>query len=167
MGASNSEKLSEQVRLREVIPEDLGIFFENQLDPDANRMAAFTSQDPTDREAFDRHWNRILGDSEIIIRTVLYKGEVAGSVLSYVQGGEREVSYWLGREFWGKGIATEALRQYLEYVQERPLYARAAKDNLGSLRVLEKCGFRISSEDRGFANARGEEIEENILILSS
>jgi RimJ/RimL family protein N-acetyltransferase len=152
------------IHLREVIDADLDVFFENQRDPEANRMAAFTAKDPSDRETFDRHWARILADSEIIIRTVLYEDQVAGSVLSYVQSGEREVSYWLGREFWGRGIATQALEKYLEQVRDRPLYARAAKDNLASLRVLIKCGFKIIGEDRGFANARGEETEEFILI---
>ena len=151
--------------LREAIAEDLDFFFQNQLDPDANWMAAFTAKDPADREAFDRHWSRIMADDAIIIRTILYEGQVAGSVLSYLQSGEREVSYWLGREYWGKGIATQALAQYLELVNVRPMYARAARDNVASLRVLEKCGFTITGEDRGFANARGEEVEEYTLIL--
>jgi RimJ/RimL family protein N-acetyltransferase len=153
------------IHLREVIAEDLDVFFDNQRDPEANRMAAFTAKDPSDREAFDRHWKRILADGQIILRTILYDDQVADSVLSYVEAGEREVSYWLGRKYWGKGIATQALTQYLDLVKERPLHARAAKDNLASLRVLDKCGFRISGEDRGYANARGEETEEYILIL--
>jgi RimJ/RimL family protein N-acetyltransferase len=155
-----------RVTLREVIETDLDVFFENQRDPQANRMAAFTAKDPSDREAFDRQWARILADDEVIIRTILYNGQVAGSVLSYIQSDEREVSYWLGREYWGKGIATQSLAQYLDQVKARPLYARVAKDNLASLRVLEKCGFKITGEDRGFANARGEEVEEYFLTLA-
>jgi RimJ/RimL family protein N-acetyltransferase len=75
------------------------------------------------------------------------------------------VSYWLGKEYWGKGIATEALGLFLGIIEERPLYARAAKDNAASIRVLEKCGFVISGCERGFANARGEEIDEVVLVL--
>ena len=75
------------------------------------------------------------------------------------------MSYWIGREFWGKGIATKALAVFLSAVKARPLYARAAKDNIASLRVLEKCGFAITGYERGFANARGEEVEEVVLEL--
>lgn len=71
------------------------------------------------------------------------------------------MSYWLGRGYWGKGIATRALSAFLERSQIRPLYARAAKDNIGSIRVLEKCGFKTTGEDNG----HGAEVEEIILIL--
>lgn len=47
----------------------------------------------------------------------------------------------------------------------RPLYARAVKDNIASIRVLEKCGFVLSGEDKGFSNARSKEVEEFILKL--
>lgn len=153
------------VMLREVEKADLAAFFRFQLDPKANYMAAFTSQDPTDRAAFDAHWERILADRTIPIQAILFEGQVAGSVLSYVTGGEREVSDWLGKEFWGKGIATRALGLYLEIVPGRPIYARAAVDNLGSIRVLERNGFRRIRIEKGFANARGKEIEEALFIL--
>ena len=153
------------VQLREVIESDLPIFFEQQLDSTANYMAAFTRVDPTDREAFDAHWTKILAVETMPIKTILFEGQVAGSVLSYVQFGEREVSYWLGKDFWGKGIATRALSEFLSELEERPLHARVAKDNIASIRVLEKCSFVISGHDQGFANARGEEIEEVIMIL--
>jgi RimJ/RimL family protein N-acetyltransferase len=153
------------ITLREVLDSNLPIFFEQQLDPDANYMAAFTSKDPTDREAFDKHWARIRANKTVAIQTILYRGQVAGSVLKYEDEGHPEVSYWLGKEFWGKGIATAALRAFLEIVQERPMYARSASDNAASIRVLEKCGFAISGKGKGFANARGQEIEEYVLIL--
>lgn len=161
------DKNSKQVvKLREVEAGDLALFFQFQLDLEANRMAAFTSKDPSDRKAFDTHWQKILADDAIPIQTVLYDGQVAGSVLSYVMEGEREVSYWLGREFWGKGIATQALALYIETIEERPLYARAAIDNQASIRVLEKNGFRLVGTARGYANARAKEIEEAIFILN-
>ena len=161
----NVDQGTSQIRIREVEKGDLPIFFEQQLDPTANYMAAFTREDPTDRGLFDQHWSKILADESIPIKTILYTGQVAGSVLSYEQSGEREVSYWLGREFWGKGIATKALSLYLDDVPQRPIYARAAKDNTASIRVLEKCGFIGFGVGKGFANARGEEIEEVIMIL--
>jgi RimJ/RimL family protein N-acetyltransferase len=156
---------TEEVTLREVIASDLPIFFAQQLDPVANRMAAFTAKDPTDEERFAAHWAKILGDATTINRTVLVAAEVVGHVACFEQFGEHEVTYWLGREFWGKGIATAALAALLREVSIRPLHARAASDNLASIRVLEKCGFVIVGADRGFANARGAEIDEAILRL--
>jgi RimJ/RimL family protein N-acetyltransferase len=112
------------------------------------------------------HWHRILADPTSIIRTIVVDGQVAGSVSSYQDAGHLEVTYWLGKNYWGKGLATRALTEFLAHVNPfRPIYARAAKDNIGSLRVLEKCGFRIIGEDKGFANARGKEVEEFLLQL--
>lgn len=153
--------------LRDVVEDDLPIFFEQQLDPYANHMAAFTPKDPANRKAFTTRWNRILADETIITKTILLDGQVVGYVLSYEESGKPEVSYWIGKPFWGKGIATWALAAFLAHANTtRPIYARVAKDNPASLRVLEKCGFRITGEAKGFANARGEEIEELFLELS-
>jgi RimJ/RimL family protein N-acetyltransferase len=155
------------VRLREVEQDDLPTFFENQLDPEANRMAAFTAADPSDREAFDARWQRILASEETTSRTIVVDDQVAGSVSKYRDPDMPgpEVTYWLGRDFWGKGVATLALAGFLEIVKERPVYGRCAADNVGSRRVLEKCGFVFVSEDQGFSNARGEEIAEVVLEL--
>jgi RimJ/RimL family protein N-acetyltransferase len=109
-------------------------------------MAAFTAKDPTDRQAFDAHWEKILADKGITILTILYDGKVAGSVLCHAWGGEPEISYWLGRKFWGKGIATQGLALFLDVVTARPLYARVVKDNIASIRVLEKNRFELSGE---------------------
>lgn len=157
------------VQLRDVIASDLPIFFEQQLDADANYMAAFTSRDPADREAFMEYWAAILDDMSIIIKTILFNGEIAGNIVSYEdrEFGKREVGYWIGRPYWGKGIASRALSAFLRCVQTRPLYARVAKDNIASLRVLQKCGFTICGEDKEFSHARGEEVEEFILILNA
>ena len=159
--------MTTDILLRDVREDDLPIFFQQQLDPDANRMAAFTAKDPADRAAFTAHWAKILGDAGITIKTILFDGRVAGHVLSHGWFGEPEISFWLGREYWGKGLATRALSAFLGCVKTRPLYARAAKDNLASLRVLEKCGFTVAGHDKGFANARGEEIAEVILVLGA
>lgn len=155
------------IRLRTVEPADLDHFFEHQLDPDAVQMAAFTAKDPTNRAAFDAHWAKILADDGVTIRTILLDDVVAGYVLVHGWFGEPEVSYWVGRPFWGKGVATEALRHFLRVVEERPLYARIVHDNVGSLRVLQKCGFVQIGSDRGFANARGAEVDELVLRLES
>jgi len=156
--------MKHNLRLREVVSDDLPIFFEQQLDPDANWMAAFTAKDSTDRGAFDAHWAKVLADKGITIRTILSDGHVAGSVLCHGWGGEPEVSYWLGKEFWGKGIATLALGLFLQLVTDRPLTARVARDNLASIRVLEKNGFELTGEGKWFSNARGLEIDELVWI---
>lgn len=155
------------VTLREILPSDLPIFFDMQRDPDANRMAAFTSRDPNDRPAFDAHWVKIMNDSTVTLRTILYNGEIAGNIASFIIFGQLEVGYWIGKEYWGKGIATQALAAFLKIVTLRPIYAAAAKDNLGSLRVLEKCGFVITGYDTAYAEARGQEIEEALLELKA
>lgn len=154
------------ITLRNVTEDDLPIFFKQQLDPDANYMAAFVAEDPTDKDVFMTHWAKILADEAITIKTILHNGENAGYVLSHPWFGEPEVTYWLGKAFWGQGIATQALQAFLTYVTHRPLYGRAVKDNIASIRVLEKCGFVVSGEDKGFANARGGEVEEVILKLA-
>ena len=161
--------VTKSVQLRDVIESDLPILFEHQLDPDANYMAAFTARDPTDRNAFMAHWARILNDEAITIQTILFDGQVAGSVSCYKdeEFGELEITYWIGKEYWGKGIATRALSKFLDLVSVRPLYGRAAKDNVASLRVMQKCGFFICGEGNGFANARGKEVEEYILKLEA
>ncbi len=157
---------TKSIVLRDVMMSDLPIFFDQQLDPEANRMAAFTRKDPADRDAFMAHWAKILRDETITIQTILFDGQVAGSVLSYVdEDGQREVSYWIGRLYWGKGVATRGLLAFLDHIKVRPLYARVAQDNIGSLRVLEKCRFTRIGEGRGFSEARGQEVEEFLLRL--
>lgn len=156
-----------RVELRRVEASDLPIFFEHQLDPEANRMAAFTRKDHADEAAFKAHWAKILSDATITPRTITVDGRVAGNIGSFKRDGVPEITYWLGKEFWGRGVATSAVKMFLDTVVSRPLYARVAKDNRGSVRVLEKCGFRKCGEDKGFANARGAEIEEVILELSA
>lgn len=152
--------------MRDVFEEDLAIFFEQQRDPEANYMAAFTAKDPSDKAAFDAHWAKILGDETIIKKTVLYEGQVAGHISLFEHMGQPEVSYWIGREYWGKGIATRALSLFIRDIKTRPLYARAVKDHIASIRILGKNGFIIWEEDKGYAHARGEEVEEYIMKLS-
>lgn len=152
---------------RGVAEEDLPVLFAHQQDAEALQMAAFTARDPADWNDYLAHMTRILAEPTVIVRTILMNMVEAGSVLSYETDGKPEVSYWLGRSFWGRGIATAALTRFLAEVnRKRPIYARVAKDNLGSCRVLEKCGFRIIGEDKGFANARNRETEEYLLELA-
>jgi RimJ/RimL family protein N-acetyltransferase len=129
--------------LRDVVEEDLDAFFEHQREPEANEMAIFPARD---RETFDAHWRRILADDSLIKKTIVEEGEVAGNIVSWHQEGRRLVGYWIGREFWGKGLATRALHELTAEITERPLHAWVAASNVSSIRVLEKCGFvRVDS----------------------
>lgn len=152
------------ITLRQVHDSDLPVFFRQMNDPESLRMAAFTAKDPADRDAFDARWKRIRASSDVA-RTILADGDVVGSAAVYGEPGEREVTYWVDRAYWGRGIATQALRALLSEVRERPLFARAAADNAGSLRVLDKCGFRATARATDHAHARGREIEEIVLRL--
>jgi RimJ/RimL family protein N-acetyltransferase len=128
------------VWLREVQEPDLEVFFEQSRDPEAVRRSRFP---PRDREAFLDHWRtRILGDPTVLVRTVTADGEPAGSIVSWWKEEDRRfVGYWLGRQFWGRGIATTALTRFLELETVRPLYADPYAGNTASVRLLEKCGF--------------------------
>ena len=151
--------------LREVRDEDLAVLFEQWADPVAAHMAAFTAPDHMDRDAFERRWSRVRADETGIARVIVVDGEVAGSIASWGDPDEREVTYWIGRSYWGKGIASAALNAFLTVEPSRPLHARVAYDNVASRRVLEKCGFRVVATEQGFAESRSGEIEEFVLRL--
>ncbi len=151
------------IELRPIEDGDLDALFEQQRDPVAVHMAAFTRPDPDDRAAFDEHMARIRDSDLVTMRAVLRDGVLVGSVASFVLLGETAVTYWIDRSAWGTGVASRALALLLEEVTTRPIYARAASDNIGSLRVLAKAGFVVTGTERSFANARGVEIEETLL----
>ena len=131
-------------------------------------MAAFLPRDPSDRDAFLAHWRRILSDPTVITKTILWKGHVAGTVGSFTWwDGKPQVTYWIGKEFWGNGIATQALTELLRLVNNRPLHASTASDNIASIRVLETCGFAMRGSAKAFAKTRGAEIEEVFFELPS
>jgi RimJ/RimL family protein N-acetyltransferase len=124
--------------LREVVEGDLPVFYEHQRDTEAAAMAAFP---PRDRDAFMAHWAKTLANDSFVTRTVISNGEVAGNIGCWEADGRKLVGYWIGREFWGRGLATQALSELLGVVEARPLQAHVAQGNVASIRVLEKCGF--------------------------
>jgi RimJ/RimL family protein N-acetyltransferase len=128
-------------------------------------MAAFVGKDPKDRVAFDAHWDKILNSSQNTTRTIIAEGQVAGHIACYRHGENMEVTYWLGGEFWGRELATQVLNRCSSLWVDRPICARVATDNIGSIRVLQKCGFKIIGKNKDFANGRGEDTEEYILRL--
>jgi len=152
--------MSNEVRLRDIELDDLPIFYEQQLDADATRMAAFPARD---RAAFDAHWAKILGNPAMVKQTILVDGQVAGNIGSWPQDAVRLVGYWIGKEHWGKGVATRALAAFLHLVTGRPLHAHVAKHNVGSIRVLEKCGFSLEREES--VELAGQDIAELVLVL--
>ena len=157
--------MTDNIQLRDVLSKDIEVFFEHQQEKDAIYMAAFISKNPADRKAFNDHWQKIQSDETVTIKTIVGDDKIVGHVLSYETDGKPEVSYWIGQKYWGNGIATQALKLFLADVNtKRPIYARVAKDNPGSIRVLNKCGFTTIDETRGFANARGKEIDELVMF---
>jgi RimJ/RimL family protein N-acetyltransferase len=136
--------MTNNIRIRDVTESDLPILFEQQLDPEATAMAAFPSRD---RDAFMAHWAKIMAGESNILKTIVFDGQVAGNIVGWESSGEWEVGYWIGKEYWGKGIATKALFLFLDLLMTRPLYAHVAKHNIASRRVLEKCGFKVIREE--------------------
>jgi RimJ/RimL family protein N-acetyltransferase len=124
--------------LREVVEADLPAFYEYESDPEAAAMAGFPSRE---RDAFMAHWARTLANESALTMTIVCDGEVAGNIGCWEDGGQRFVGYWIGRAFWGRGLATKAVAELVDLVEARPLHAHVVKSNVASIRVLEKNGF--------------------------
>jgi RimJ/RimL family protein N-acetyltransferase len=152
------------VHLRAVEDQDLGVFFDHQADPEASEMAAFPARG---KGQFAAHWAKIRADDTNILRTIVADGTVAGNIVSWEQDGQRLLGYWVGRGHWGRGVATQALAQFVRQVTARPLYAHVAVHNTGSIRVLEKCAFRRDRAQEAKAPAPDDGIEELIFVLDA
>lgn len=148
--------------LRDVVADDLLLLFEHQSDAEAARMAAFV---PREWEAFFAHWERILADPGVLKQVILCDGEVAGHAVCFERGGLREVGYWVGREHWGRGLASRAVAEIVARVPERPLHALVAAHNAASRRVLEKCGFVLEREEAGAPGFDGEPVVDLVMRL--
>jgi RimJ/RimL family protein N-acetyltransferase len=154
-----------EVALRPLDDVDLDTLFEQMRDPESVQMAAFTVKDPDDRQAFDAHMAKVRASPDVTLRGVTRDGRLVGSIASFVVDGDTEITYWIDRSVWGQGIASRALAAFLDMVPIRPLHARAASDNIGSLKVLQRAGFRIIGTEISYANARRTEVEETLLRL--
>jgi RimJ/RimL family protein N-acetyltransferase len=152
--------MPDEVRIRDAEGTDREPLFAFQREPEGQRMAAMPGRD---REAFEAHWARTMADDTALKQIVLVDGRVAGDVVSWEDGGQRLVGYWIGREFWGRGVATAALRLFVDQVRIRPLHAHVAVHNAGSIRVLEKCGFQRVETEAPVVGADG--IEEYLYVL--
>jgi [ribosomal protein S5]-alanine N-acetyltransferase len=150
------------IKLTKTTPKDLETLFVFQTNKEGIWMAAFTAKDPSDREFYMEKWIKIVENEEIRMQTIRFENKIIGSVIHFNVMEETHVSYWIDQQYWGKGLATEGLKTFIEGSSKRPLFARVAYDNYGSQRVLEKCGFKSIGEAKGFANARSKEIKEFI-----
>ena len=156
--------MTHEVRLRSVEDGDLDVFFDHQVDPKAIEMAAFPARD---KDQFAAHWAKIRADDTVVARTIVADGMVAGNIGSWQQNGQRLLGYWVGRAHWGRGVATEALARFVDELSTRPLYAHVAVHNVGSIRVLEKCGFRRDRVQEAKAPAPDDGVEEFIFVLDA
>lgn len=157
----------QNVTLTQTIESDLAALFQFQLDKEAVRLAAFTSEDPTDKTAYIVKFTKLLSDSTFNMQTIKIDETIVGSIAKFIMFGSNEITYWIDKNYWGKGVATTALNIFLKTERNRPIYGRVAFDNLGSQKVLERNGFVKVGEDFGFANARQTEIKEFIYKLSN
>lgn len=154
------------IRLRRTEVTDLDTLFQFQLDKEGGYLAAFMPKDPTDKTAYLAKHTKLLSDPTVNNQTIIIDNVIVGSVAKFVMEGDSEITYWLDRKFWGQGIATKALKNFLDIETTRPIFGRVAFDNFGSQKVLEKCGFVKIGSEKGFANARQTEVEEYIYKLS-
>lgn len=154
-----------ELELRPLVDADLDRIFEWEQDPDAVAMAAFTRADPTDRDAFDLHHRRIRADPDAVVRAIEVGGVLSGTIGSFTRGDEREITYWIDPDRWGRGLATAAVGMFVESEPVRPLFARVAEHNVGSATVLVRAGFVAAGSDTGFADGLGREVVEHIYRL--
>lgn len=157
---------NKKITLRQTEESDLEFFFQFQLDKQANYLAAFTAQDPTDKDAYFKKYTPFLRDPTINMQTILVDEIIVGSISKFEIEGDAEITYWIDSNFWGQRIATIALNYFLTIESARPILGRVAFDNSGSQKVLENNNFIKIGTDRGFANARQMEIEEFIYKLT-
>lgn len=144
---------------------DLEHLFQFQLDKEGGYLAAFMPKDHADKAAYLAKMTPLLNNPTVNTRTIFVNNSIVGSIAKFEMEGNAEITYWIDRNFWGKGIGTKALSNFLDIENARPLFGRVAFDNFGSQRILEKCGFEKIGNDKGFANARQAEIEEFIYKL--
>ncbi|UKJ63203.1 GNAT family N-acetyltransferase [Cellulosimicrobium cellulans] len=153
------------VRLRDLADGDLDRLFRWERDPAAVALAAFTRADPSDRAAFDRHYERIRADPTCTVLAVEHAGSFVGTIGSFTMDGEREVTYWVDPSLWGRGTASSALAAFLTVERERPLRARVAVHNVGSATVLVRAGFVEEGRETSYAPGVGSGVVEQVYRL--
>lgn len=153
------------ITLRTLTDGDLDALFVWESDPRAVQMAAFTRADPSDRSAFDAHYERVRANPANTLLAIDDGGEFVGTIGSFTREGEREVTYWIAPARWGQGLASQALRAFLAIESTRPLYGRVASHNAGSAKVLARAGFVEVASGTAFAPGVGAEVVELVYRL--
>jgi RimJ/RimL family protein N-acetyltransferase len=154
------------IKLRPTEVADLDTLFEFQLDKEGGYLAAFMPNNHNDKIAYINKFTKLLNDPTVNNQTIVLDNIIVGSIAKFVMQDDTEITYWVDRKYWGQGVATKALKDFLDIETIRPILGRVAFDNFGSQKVLEKCGFIKIGSDKGFANARQTEIEEFIYKLT-
>jgi len=154
------------VQLRPVVKSDIALFFEHHLELRPLPAGASIADLDSRKATFVDRWEQMRSDERVLARTIVWKGAVTGYVVHLIQRDKPSISCWLGRDYWGKGVATQAVRDFLDLIEKRPVYARVAYDNLAAMQVFRKTGFEIVGYDSFFSEAHGYEIDEIILALS-
>lgn len=154
------------IKLRPSVAADINIFFEYQLDAEANYLAAFTAKDPADKVAYIEKYTKLLLNPTVNMQTIIADSNVIGTITKFEINEEAEVAFWIDKPFWGQGVATKSLKMFLDIERKRPIFGHVAFDNFGSQKVLEQCGFMKIGTEVGFANARQAEIEEFVYKLN-
>lgn len=98
--------------------------------------------------------NLALSATPTEIFAIVINGEAVGSIGVHPQMDlyckNAELGYWIGEEFWGKGIVPEAIKLMIDYgfktFDISRIYARTFDTNIKSQRVLEKTGFVLEAE---------------------
>jgi RimJ/RimL family protein N-acetyltransferase len=157
--------VSVAITLRTFEDSDLDALFTWESDPRAVRMAAFTRANPSDRSAFDAHYERVRSDPSNTLLAIDDDGEFVGTLGSFTREEEREVTYWIAPARWGQGLASRALRAFLAIESTRPLYGRVANHNAASAKVLARAGFVEVGSETAFAPGVGAEVVERIYRL--
>lgn len=163
MSAGNLESLT----LRPVAEQDIEAFFSHQNDAEANQRAAFGAKNPGDRVRFFSRWEHMLADEAIVTRTICRGQHVLGYIALFEQLGRPSVGCWIDRAFWGQGVATEALRQFLLLIKVRPLFARAAAHNTACISVLLRNGFNQIGRENSLSVAFDRMVEEVLFRLDN
>jgi RimJ/RimL family protein N-acetyltransferase len=157
--------MGSDLTLRTLADSDLDTLFVWESDPRAVELAAFTRADPSDRSAFDAHYERVRNDPANLLLAIDDGAEFVGTIGSFTMEGERNVTYWIAPARWGQGLASRALRAFLAIETTRPLYGRVADHNGGSAKVLARAGFVEVGSETSFAPGVGAEVRERIYRL--
>lgn len=153
------------IELRDIADDDLDAVFEMMRDPEGIARAAFTAKDPDDRSSFDAWMARNRANPSARVQVVTEDGGFAGTAGTFSVDGDREITYWIARHAWGRGVATAVIELLIALEPERPLYARAAALNTASVAALRRAGFAEISRNDAYAPGVGRNVEEIVFAL--